>query len=50
MLAITVVAGPLYDLAERAARDIADPDVYVTAVLSPGSSSGAEPAVAGGAR
>jgi multicomponent Na+:H+ antiporter subunit D len=51
MLAITVVAGPLYDLAERAARDVVDPDVYVTAVLSPdGASDDTEPAVAGGAR
>jgi multicomponent Na+:H+ antiporter subunit D len=50
MLAITVVAGPLYDLAERAARDVADPDVYVTAVLSPGTApGGSEPPVAGGA-
>ena len=35
MLAITVVAGPLYGLAERAAEDIADPNRYITAVLDP---------------
>lgn len=35
MLAITVVAGPLYGLAERAAEDIADPNRYITAVLAP---------------
>jgi multicomponent Na+:H+ antiporter subunit D len=33
MLAITVVAGPLYGLAERAAQDLVEPDGYVTAVL-----------------
>ncbi|HVM27345.1 MAG TPA: Na+/H+ antiporter subunit D [Mycobacteriales bacterium] len=33
MLAITVVAGPLYGLAERAAEDLADPSSYTGAVL-----------------
>ncbi|HWG93369.1 MAG TPA: Na+/H+ antiporter subunit D [Mycobacteriales bacterium] len=33
MLAITVVAGPLYGLAARAADDVVDPSVYTTAVL-----------------
>jgi multicomponent Na+:H+ antiporter subunit D len=46
MLSITVVAGPLYGLAERAARDVVDPDVYITSVLSPDDGSDA---VAGGA-
>jgi multicomponent Na+:H+ antiporter subunit D len=33
MLALTVVAGPLHALAERAAQDVVDPAVYTTAVL-----------------
>jgi multicomponent Na+:H+ antiporter subunit D len=46
MLAISVVAGPLYGLAERAARDVVDPASYITAVLDrPGT-----PSVAGGTR
>jgi multicomponent Na+:H+ antiporter subunit D len=32
-LAITVVAGPLYALSERAADDLIGRDTYVTAVL-----------------
>ncbi|HWH28872.1 MAG TPA: proton-conducting transporter membrane subunit, partial [Mycobacteriales bacterium] len=35
MLSITVVAGPLYGMAERAARDVADRSGYVGAVLGP---------------
>lgn len=34
-LALTVVVGPLYALTERAADDLLDPGVYVTAVLDP---------------
>jgi multicomponent Na+:H+ antiporter subunit D len=44
MLAITVAAGPLYGLAERAARDVVDPGAYVEAVLD----RPAADAVAGG--
>jgi multicomponent Na+:H+ antiporter subunit D len=40
MLAITVVAGPLYGLAERAAEDVVDPDSYITAVLGPDAVGG----------
>ncbi len=32
-LAITLVAGPLYGLSERAAEDLVSPQGYVTAVL-----------------
>ncbi len=34
-LSITVVAGPLYSLSERAAEDLLDPAGYVSAVLDP---------------
>ena len=32
-IALTVVGGPLYGLAERASADLLDPDVYVHTVL-----------------
>ena len=35
-VAITVVAGPLYALSERAAEDLVSPQGYVTAVLDGG--------------
>jgi multicomponent Na+:H+ antiporter subunit D len=47
-LAITVLAGPLYGLAERSADELVDPDRYVTAVLSPEARVEAERPVAGG--
>ena len=34
-LAIAVLAGPLYDLSERAAQDLLDPSAYVEAVFEP---------------
>jgi multicomponent Na+:H+ antiporter subunit D len=34
-LAMTLAAGPLYGVAERAADDLVDPSVYVSAVLEP---------------
>ena len=33
ILAITVVAGPLYAVSQRAAEDLVRPDAYVSAVL-----------------
>ena len=33
-IAVTVFAGPLYDVAERAAHDLLDEQVYIDAVLS----------------
>ena len=34
-LAIGVGAGPLYDLSDRAAADLVDPNHYIEAVLGP---------------
>lgn len=41
-LAITVVAGPLYDYTERAARTLRDPGAYVDAVLPDGARGSGE--------
>lgn len=49
-LAITVMAGPLYGLAQRAAAELMEPDRYVSAVLSPEAKEDAEQAAAGGRR